>query len=215
MLVGQGDADAFSRLYESVAPQVHGRVLRTLGDSHQAEEVTQDVLLEVWRTAGRFDPGRGSALSWLMTIAHHKAVDRVRHAEAGRRRETRHAVLGGRAPYDQTAEEAGLSLDARTVRAAVGGLSPRQRQAIELAYFGGYTYTEVSGLLDVPLGTAKSRIRDGLLLLRDRVSHLSPLEAVRSTKQLALVPAPPRDPGGSGGRPGQTLTITPREGVVT
>ena len=111
-----------------------------------------------------------SARSWLMTIATTRPWTGFATRRPGRRRETRHAVLGGRAPYDQTAEDSGLSLDARTVRAAVGGLSPRQRQAIELAYSGGYTYTEVSGLLDVPLGTAKSRIRDGLLLLRDRVS---------------------------------------------
>ncbi|QWZ10490.1 sigma-70 family RNA polymerase sigma factor [Nocardioides panacis] len=157
-------------MYEATGSRVHARVLGVLGDSHQAQEVTQEVFLVVWQTAGRFDPLRGSGLSWLLTIAHRKAVDRVRHSESWRRRDTTAAQLGRRAPYDQTIESAIASLDAQTVRTALGTLTPRQRQAIELAYFGGYTHTEVSSLLQVPLGTAKGRIRDGLLRLRDLMS---------------------------------------------
>lgn len=154
-------------MYSLAAPRVFGLSLRVLGDQHLAEEVTQEVFLEVWQRAGHFDPTRGSGLSWLMSIAHHKAVDRVRRTESSRRRDTSHAGNNHRTPYDETASSAVASLDAQWVRSALGLLSTVQRQAIELAYLGGYTHTEISSMLHVPLGTAKGRIRDGLLLLRD------------------------------------------------
>ena len=159
---GRGDASAFAELYDSVAPRVYGLVLRVLRDVHQSEEVTQEVLLQVWETSSRFDPARGSAMSWIMTTAHRRAVDRVRSAESSRRRDTVDAERSRREPFDQTAETAQASLEATRVRAAVATLSRPQRQALELAYFGGLTHTEVSRLLEIPLGTAKSRIRDGL-----------------------------------------------------
>jgi RNA polymerase sigma-70 factor, ECF subfamily len=174
--VGDGDAAAFARLYECVAPRVYGSTLRVVVDPHQAEEVTQEVFLEVWRSAGRFDPDRGSALSWLMTLAHHKAVDRVRRSEAWRRRDladAEAALLSRPAAFDQTAATAHARLDAQAVRDALAGLTPYQRQALELAYFGGHTYSEVSRLLQIPQGTAKSRIRDGLLRLRDLLSSVA------------------------------------------
>lgn len=164
---GQGDVDAFATLYEILAPRVYGLVLRTLRDRHEAEEVAQEVLLQVWQTADRFDPARGSARSWVMTLAHRRAVDRVRSGAGSRRRDAAHAVSLDLPAYDETAAAAHASLDAQLVRAALAGLTPLQRQAVELAYFGGYTHQEVSRLLRVPLGTAKARIRDGLLRLRD------------------------------------------------
>jgi len=166
----RGDAVAFADLYTIVAPRIYGLVLRILWDAHQSEEVTQEVFLEVWRTCTRFDPQRGSAFAWVMTMAHHKAVDRVRSAEAWRRRDAADATSRHHTPFDETVATVHASLDAETVRAALATLTPCQRQALELAYFGGHTYREVAVMLEIPLSTAKSRIRDGLTRLRDVLS---------------------------------------------
>jgi RNA polymerase sigma-70 factor (ECF subfamily) len=142
-------------------------VLRVIRDPAQAEEVTQEVYLQVWRTAARYDESKGSALSWLMTLAHRRAVDRVRAAEAVSRQDTNFHNNTQAVPHDSTAEAAEASMEARRVRSALSELTPVQREAIELAYFGGYTHTEVATMLDLPVGTAKTRIRDGLIRLRD------------------------------------------------
>lgn len=165
-----GDALAFADLYDSVASRIYGLVLRILRDVHQAEEVTQEVFLELWQTCNRFDPNRGSARAWVITMAHRRAVDRVRSTAAWRRRDAADAERSRKPPFDQTAATAHASFEAQTVRAALATLSPCQRQAIELAYFGGHTYSEVSKLLQIPPGTAKTRIRDGLIRLRDTLS---------------------------------------------
>jgi RNA polymerase sigma-70 factor (ECF subfamily) len=145
-----------------------GWPLRVVRDPAQAEEVTQEAYLEVWRTASRFDPDRGSALAWLLTIVHRKAVDRVRSAEAATRRDTSYHQQNQPVAHDATAEAAETSLETRRVRVAMeNNLTEVQRQALELAYFGGYTHTEVATMLDLPVGTAKTRIRDGLIRLRD------------------------------------------------
>jgi len=117
--------------------------------------------------SARFDPDRGSALSWMLTIAHRKSVDRVRSAEAQTRRDTTYDMKQQAVPYDSTAEDAHRELDAQRVRKALDSLTPTQREAVDLAYFGGYTHREVAALLDLPEGTAKTRIRDGLIRLRD------------------------------------------------
>jgi RNA polymerase sigma-70 factor, ECF subfamily len=163
----RGDRTAFAALYDATAPRLHGLALRVVRDRAQAEEVTQEAFLEIWRTASRYDAARGSAVSWLMTIVHRKAVDRVRSAEAAGRRDAAYHQTNQSIDHDNTAEAAHASLEARRVRAALSQITEVQREAIELAYFGGYTHTEVATLLDVPLGTAKTRIRDGLIRLRD------------------------------------------------
>ena len=165
----RGDREAFASLYDATAARVHGLVLRVVRDRAQAEEVTQEAFLEIWRTATRFDPERGSAMAWLMTIAHRKAVDRVRSAEATSRREATYGQQNQTIDHDATADAAHASLEARRVRAALTQLTDVQREAIQLAYFGGYTHTEVAALLDLPVGTAKTRIRDGLIRLRDTI----------------------------------------------
>jgi RNA polymerase sigma-70 factor, ECF subfamily len=162
-----GNETAFAKLYDATAARLFGLVLRTVRDRAQAEEVTQDAYLDIWRNSSRFDPDRGSALSWLMTIGHRKAVDRVRSADAARRRDTAYEALEQDAPFDQTVEEAHRNLDGQRVRRALDTLTETQRGALELAYFGGYTHQEVAAMLDLPLGTAKTRIRDGLIRLRD------------------------------------------------
>jgi RNA polymerase sigma-70 factor (ECF subfamily) len=163
----RGDEVAFARLYDATSARLHGLVLRVVRDPAQAEEVTQEVYLEVWRQSARYDEAAGSPLAWLTTIAHRRAVDRVRAAEASSRRDTAYGHRNREVEHDQTAEVATANLEGRRVRSALSALTDAQRDAIELAYFGGYTHTEVAGLLDLPLGTAKTRIRDGLIRLRD------------------------------------------------
>lgn len=165
----RGDRDAFAAWYEATASRAYGLALRVVRDPAQAEEVVQDAFLETWRAASRFDPERGSPLAWLLTITHRKAVDRVRAAEAATRRDTTYHRQLHEPAHDATAEAAQSSLEARRVRAALAALTPAQREAIELAYFGGYTHSEVAALLQLPLGTAKTRIRDGLIRLRDQL----------------------------------------------
>ncbi|CUR54878.1 RNA polymerase sigma factor [metagenome] len=169
----RGDEASFATLYDATAARVYGLVLRVVRDPAQAQEVTQECFLDVWRTASRFDPDRGSAISWLLTIAHRKGVDRVRSAEAATRRDTTYHRSSGEVPHDATAEAATSSLEAKRVRTAMTSLTPAQREALELAYFGGYTHTEVATMLDLPVGTAKTRIRDGLIRLRDAMGVAS------------------------------------------
>lgn len=164
---GRGDQHAFAELYDAVAARVHGLAVRVVRDPAQAEEVAQEAFLEIWKNSGRFDPAKGSPLGWLLTIVHRKSVDRVRSAEAATRRDATYHHQNQPVEHDTTAEAAQASLEARRVRAALASLTPIQREALELAYFGGYTHTEVATMLDLPVGTAKTRIRDGLIRLRD------------------------------------------------
>lgn len=163
----RGDQEQFAVLYDQTAPRLFGLALRVVRDRAQAEEVTQEAYLDIWRMSARFDPGRGSALSWMLTIAHRKSVDRVRSAEAQTRRDTTYDLQQQSVPFDSTEESAHRELDAQRVRKALEALTPTQREAVDLAYFGGYTHREVAALLDLPEGTAKTRIRDGLIRLRD------------------------------------------------
>ena len=166
-LCGRGDQNAFAQLYDAVSARVHGLAVRVVRDPAQAEEVAQEAFLEIWKNSGRFDPAKGSPLGWLLTIVHRKSVDRVRSAEASTRRDTTYNQQNQPVEHDSTAEAAQASLEAHRVRAALSSLTPIQREALELAYFGGYTHTEVATMLDLPVGTAKTRIRDGLIRLRD------------------------------------------------
>ena len=163
--VGRGDEEAFSAVYEQVAPTVLGLVRRVLRDPAQAEEVAQEVMLDVWRTAARFAPDRGSPQAWVATIAHRRAVDRVRSAQAASRRDDQAAQQPG--GHESVAEAVEAKLDRERVRRCLGSLTELQRESIVLAYYGGYTYREVAGLLGIALGTTKTRMRDGLIRLRD------------------------------------------------
>jgi RNA polymerase sigma-70 factor, ECF subfamily len=160
-----GDQAAFEAVCARAGPAVFGVVRAVVRDPFQAEEVCQEVLLEVWCAASRFEPGRGSALAWVTTIAHRRAVDRVRSETrlAGRqRRAAMHQVA-----YDQVAEAVEARLDRERVRRCLGSLTSVQRESVTLAYYGGYTVREVAALLAVPEGTIKTRMRDGLIRLRD------------------------------------------------
>ena len=165
--VARGNQDAFSELYDRVSSQVFGVVRRVLRDPAQSEEVMQEVLVEVWRSASRFDPERGSATTWMLTIAHRRAVDRVRASQAAMDRDERVGRSAHRPAFDEVVEQVETRLEHEQVRQALSVLTDLQREAVTLAYYGGYSYREVSELLDVPLGTVKTRLRDGLIRLRD------------------------------------------------
>jgi RNA polymerase sigma-70 factor (ECF subfamily) len=168
-LVARGDEDAFARVYDVVAGPVYGMILRVLRDPAQSEEVAQEVLVEVWRQATRFDASRGSVKGWVLTMAHRRAVDRVRSAQSATDRETKVAWANHQREFDEVAEEVEQRMESEQVRRSLGVLTELQREAIQLAYYGGYTHREVSELLDVPLGTIKTRLRDGLIRLRDEM----------------------------------------------
>ncbi|WP_121751266.1 sigma-70 family RNA polymerase sigma factor [Streptomyces sp. E2N166] len=165
--VACGDTDAFAGLYDAVAPAVLGVVRAVLRDVAQSEEVAQDVLVEVWRTAPRYRPERGSVTNWILTLAHRRAIDRVRSAEASAVRDHRAAVLDQTPEYDEVSEEVEHRLEREQVRRCLRALTDLQRQSVTLAYYRGLTYREVAEQLSVPLGTVKTRLRDGLIRLRD------------------------------------------------
>lgn len=165
--VAQGDEDAFAELYDMVAPGVYGMTRRILRNPAQAEEVAQEVLVEVWRTARRYDPAKGSVLTWVMTMAHRRAVDRVRSEEAMQRRNERAGVEAHPIPAAGVDGEVLDGLDRARVARALDELTSTQRESVELAFYGGLSHTEIATLLGVPLGTVKTRIRDGLIRLRD------------------------------------------------
>lgn len=165
--IARGDEQAFETLYDAVVGHVHGLIRRVLRDPAQAEEVTQEVFLEIWRTATRFDPSRGKAKSWVMTMAHARAVDRVRSAQASTDRDLKVGARDYTAAFDEVAEEVETRFERIQVKRCLGGLTELQRESVTLAYYGGYTYNEVAGLLSVPLGTVKTRLRDGLIRMRD------------------------------------------------
>lgn len=164
--VARGDQGAFERVYDEIAGPVYGLALRIVRDPAQSEEVAQEVLVDVWRTASRYEPGRGSAMAWVMTLAHRRAVDRVRSAQAAADREQRAGRAAGPA-YDEVAENVQNRLEREQVRRCLSTLTDTQRESVTLAYYAGYTYREVAELLKVPLGTIKTRMRDGLIRLRD------------------------------------------------
>ena len=163
--VARGDEAAFATLYDLVSGRLYGLVLRVVRDPAMAEEVAQEAAVEVWRSAARFDQALGSAVSWMLTIAHRRAVDRVRSEQAASDRLRKAAT--SEVAYDDVVEQATTRIERQQVRRCISNLTELQREAVLLAYYRGYTYREVSEVLDTPLPTIKTRMRDGLIRLRD------------------------------------------------
>jgi len=165
-LVARGDEQAFGAVYDLLSAGVHGLARRVVRDPVRAEEITQEVFLQVWQGAARFDASRGSARTWVMTLAHRRAVDAVRRDQSSTDRENRYDWTGG-AAYDVVDEEVTGRLEREQVRRCLETLTELQKEAVTLAYYGGYTYAEVAGMLEATLPTTKTRMRDGLIRLRD------------------------------------------------
>jgi RNA polymerase sigma-70 factor, ECF subfamily len=167
--VAKGDQRAFAALYDLVAPRVLGLTTRVLRDRAQSEEVTQEVFLEIWQNAPRFDVTKGTATTWIMTMTHRRAVDRVRAAQSSRDRDTKVGIRDYLVDYDSVAETVETTVETERVKKAMARLTEYQRQAVILAYYGGYTHSEVAEMLHIPVGTIKTRLRDGLIRLRDEL----------------------------------------------
>ncbi len=165
--VAQRDRDAFAAFYDATRSRVYGMVLRVLRDRGYSEETTQDVYLQVWRTAESYDPASGTALAWLLTLAHRRAVDRVRAEQAATRRDSRYGVAAVERDADQVTDAVISREERRRVTACLDGLTDVQRECIELAYYQGMTYVQVSEQLSANLATVKSRMRDALRGLRN------------------------------------------------
>ncbi|MEV7547817.1 ECF RNA polymerase sigma factor SigK [Streptomyces sp. NPDC089915] len=165
--VAHGDKQAFSVLYDALAPMVFGIVVKVVRDRAQSEEVAQEVMIDLWRQAARYRPDAGSVTTWAATIAHRRAVDRVRSAQAAADREQARAAREHTTAFDEVAEQVETRLESEQVRRCMRGLTELQRQAVNLAYYQGLTYREVAEALRTPLPTIKTRMRDGLIRLRD------------------------------------------------
>jgi RNA polymerase sigma-70 factor (ECF subfamily) len=164
--VGRGDEQAFAAVYDLLGAAVYGLARRVVRDPARAEEIAQEVFIQVWQSAARFDASRGSAKGWVLTLAHRRAVDAVRHDQAATNRENRYDWSNG-PDFDEVEEAVSTTLEHEQVRRCLGGLTELQREAVNLAYYNGHTYAEVAQVLDTNPATIKTRIRDGLVRLRD------------------------------------------------
>ncbi|SEN39564.1 sigma-70 family RNA polymerase sigma factor [Cryobacterium sp. TMT1-3] len=171
--VAHGDQAAFGELYDQIAPRVLGLVKRLLIDHAQSEEVTQEIFLEIWQSASRYESTRGGASTWILTMAHRRAVDRIRSSQAGRDRDTKIGIRDLAVAYDHVAESVEVRIEHERVERAMTRLTQLQRQAVSLAYYGGFSHSEVADMLHIPLGTVKTRLRDGLIRLRDELGVAS------------------------------------------
>lgn len=161
-----GDTGAFTEFYRRTSSRVYGMVLRVLRDGGYAEETTQEVFLQAWRSASTFDPAKGSAVSWLLTLAHRRAIDRVRSEQASSDREHVYEVRNYRNEFDNVSEEVWRRFERQAVLDCLGTLTATQRESLTIAYYGGRSYREVAEDLGVAVPTVKSRIRDGLIKLK-------------------------------------------------
>jgi RNA polymerase sigma-70 factor (ECF subfamily) len=165
--IAGGTQAAFGALYDEISPRVFGLIRRLLVDHAQSEEVTQEVFLEIWQNASRYEPSKGGASTWILTMAHRRAVDRIRSSQSGRDRDVKIGIRDYVSDYDNVADTV------ETVKEAMSQLTELQRQAVTLAYYGGYSHSEVAAMLSVPIGTVKTRLRDGMIRLRDELGVAS------------------------------------------
>ncbi|MCU1508310.1 MAG: polymerase subunit sigma [Glaciihabitans sp.] len=168
--VAAGDRAAFAELYDRMMPRVLGIVIRVLRDVAQSEEVAQDVLLEIWQLAGRFDPERGSAAGWMLRKAHSRAIDRVRSAQSSFERDSRIGIRDLNEHQDAVEDIVETRIESERVVRALAVLPQAQREAVTLAHLNGYSHREVAELLHIPVGTVKTRIHAGIGRLRAELS---------------------------------------------
>jgi RNA polymerase sigma-70 factor (ECF subfamily) len=166
----RGQEDAFAELYDKTSSRIYGVALRVLRSPDQAAEVTQEVYVEVWRHATRYAPAKGSVSAWMTTMAHRRAIDRVRSTSSELTRDRRYALEAAKPAHDHVWSGVEQRLDAERVRGALARLTAIQRESIVLVYFGGHSHAEVATMLGIPLGTVKTRIRDGLIRLRQALA---------------------------------------------
>ncbi len=171
--IALGDKVAFGALYDEISPRVFGLIRRLLVDHAQSEEVTQEVFLEIWQNATRYVPSKGGASTWILTMAHRRAVDRIRSSQSGRDRDVKIGIRDYVSDYDNVADTVETTIEHERVKDAMSQLTELQRQAVSLAYYGGYSHSEVAAMLSVPIGTVKTRLRDGMIRLRDELGVAS------------------------------------------
>ncbi len=171
--VADGSRAAFAEVYDRISSRVMGLVTRLLRDRAQSEEVTQEVFLEIWQSASKFDQNRGSGMAWVLTMAHRRAVDRIRSAQKSHERDLKIGIRDMEREFDGVAESVEIRVENERVQSAMARLTPLQREAVILAYYGGYSHSEMSQILGIPLGTVKTRLRDGMIRLRDELGVTS------------------------------------------
>ena len=178
--IASGDSEAVGALYDQTSSLVYGLALRILGDVADAEEITLDVFTQVWKSASKFDPGRGSALAWLVMLTRSRSIDRLRSRADRDVREL--PIAGSRQPRDISNlpdENSFIRQQRMMVETALGGLTPEQRELIELAFFSGLTHSELALRTGLPLGTVKTRIRLGIIKLRELLAPIGDSWMVR------------------------------------
>ena len=173
MRIAARDQGAFAQLYDMLSARVFGLILRVLVNRAHSEEVLQEVFLEVWQSAASFAPNKGQGRTWIMTIAHRRAVDRVRSAQSSTERDEKAGLRELSTPQEDVAEQVELRIESRRVARALDALTDVQREALTLAYFGGYSQSEIAALTGAALGTIKTRMRDGLSRLRQEMGVTS------------------------------------------
>jgi len=171
--IAGGDQAAFGALYDEISPRVFGLIRRLLVDHAQSEEVTQEVFLEIWQNASRYEPSKGGASTWILTMAHRRAIDRIRSSQSGRDRDVKIGIRDYVSDYDNVADTVETTIEHERVKEAMSQLTELQRQAVTLAYYGGFSHSEVAAMLSVPIGTVKTRLRDGMIRLRDELGVAS------------------------------------------
>lgn len=164
--IAQGDQASFAEFYRLTSRRVFGMARRVLIDPELSEDTVQEVFLQVWQNAARFDPANGSPLAWLMTISHRRAVDRVRSSQSASDREARYGANSQDIDHDSVSDEVDSRLEAEAVVRCLETLTDTQQESVRLAYYGGLTYREVAEKLNAAIPTIKSRIRDGLIRLK-------------------------------------------------
>jgi len=171
--VAAGNRAAFAEMYDRISSRVMGLVTRLLRDRAQSEEVTQEVFLEIWQQAAKFDSNKGSGMAWVLTMAHRRAIDRIRASQKSHERDLKIGIRDMERDFDGVAESVEIRIENERVKRSMSRLTPLQREAVILAYYGGYSHSEMADILGIPLGTVKTRLRDGMIRLRDELGVTS------------------------------------------